>query len=117
MGKIKSYVKQVLAFAKGDNAEVIAQQNYRFAQASFKGQLAALEGQKVKDEIAVEQAKDALAKTIHPTTTISHSESFINRIVDAQRDVDLAEESLARTEESIEYFKALAAAEEAEVDE
>lgn len=108
MSTIKSYIKQVLAQLKGDQDAVTAEQNYRTAKATVKGQLAALEAKLVKEEIAVDKAKENLIKAKYPTTPIQDGELYLANIQSAQHRLDSAESNLADTKHSIQYFEELA---------
>lgn len=108
MSTIKSFVRLVLAQLTGDQDTVIAERNHRIAKASVKGQLAALEGKKIKQETIVERAKETLLKAKYPTTEINDGEYYLAIIKSAQYDLDIAEEALADTNHSITYFEELA---------
>lgn len=111
---MKSFVKQVIARLSGDEAEVTAQKNYRKASSAVKSQLAALEAKLVDDEVKLEEATEALDNAKFPTLSISNNQSYVEKIRDAQADVEDAEEALKQTQESIGYFQKLQAEFDAE---
>lgn len=105
---VKSFIDEVLARLQGDSDGAVAARNARKADSAVRGQLAALEAQRVDDEIALEEAVERLGNAKYPTTPIENAQDYIQSIVDAQEDVDSAQEALDATIESLEYFKALA---------
>lgn len=104
---VKSFVKEVLARFKGDDNEVVAQRNYRLANAAVKGQLSTLEGKKVKAEVNVETAKEKLDAAKYPTSLIEDGSDYIRNIVRNQESLDEAKEKLETINESIKYFQGL----------
>lgn len=104
---VKSFVKQVIAKLKGDDAEVVAQKNFRKASAAVKGQIAALEARKVDDEMAVENAKEAFNDALYPTV-VTDAQVYTSNLVKAKKVVEQAEEQLKATEDSIAFFTELA---------
>ena len=56
---IASYVKETLARFQGNTDQVIAEQNFRIAVASLKGQIAALEAARVRVENKLAVAEEA----------------------------------------------------------
>lgn len=107
MNTITNFAKQALAFIKGDTDGVIVAQNERKANSHLKSQIAVLEGKVVEQEEAVNDRKEALAKTKFPSERITDGESYLNSIRRAQENLDTAQEKLDTTNESIEYWKAL----------
>ena len=107
MSAVKSYVKEVLARLTGDQSEVVAQKNYRKAVAGVKGQLAALESERIEAEMKLETAQEALHNAKYPTTLIGSVEAYYNSIVDAQEDVEEAEEVVASIDAAISTAKSL----------
>ena len=105
--KVTSFVKEVMARLTGNDDQVIAEKNYRLANASVKGQLSSLEGKLVKSEIELESAIEALSATKYPTTLIADSSSYVRNIRSKQESVDTAQEELQSIKESIEYFNGL----------
>lgn len=101
------FVKEVIARLKGDNAEATAANIARKAIAAIDGQIAGLNSKKIDQEIAVEDAQKALDNAIYPTEMFSTPAGYIQNIVKHQEALDLAEENLAATEKSIEYFSSI----------
>lgn len=101
--ELSKFVQATIAFITGDTDTVVALKNERLAKASIKGQLSALEGALVNAEVAVESAKDNLEKAIYPTSLITSQQYYYENIVDAQNQLDRAEEELADIVASIEY--------------
>jgi hypothetical protein len=58
------FVDQVLAIVTGDKAQANAIKNEKLSKAAIKGQVSALEGQIVHDEMAVEKAEENYKTTI-----------------------------------------------------
>jgi hypothetical protein len=107
MSNFKSFVREVTARLKGDEAGVVAAKNARKAESALKGQIAALEAKLVDDESTVEDRKEALQNAKFPTTPITDNQNYIQNIRRAQEGVDSAEETVADTKFSIEYFQGL----------
>lgn len=104
---MNSFIKQTLAFLKGDEAGVIAAQNERKARSAFKSQISGLESKQVDAEAAVEDAKDALTRALYPTTRITNNDSYIQGIVSAQSQLDSSEARLESINKSLEYYNGL----------
>lgn len=102
-----SFVKQVVARLKGDDAEVTAQKIARKAISAVEGQLAALNAKQVDLEGTVEDGIEALNNAKYPTTMITDNQSYIRQIQNAQRDLDQAQDELKDVEDSIKYFQDL----------
>lgn len=105
--KLGSFVKEVMARLQGDDDKVVAERNYRLANAAVKGQLSSLDGKQVEAEVTLESAKEKLNSAKYPTTLISNSSDYIRSISRAQDQVDEAQEELNNVNSSIEYFKGL----------
>jgi len=107
MSKVSNYIKQTIAFLKGDENSVIAARNERKADSTLVGQIASLKYQKVQAEIELEEAKDALEKAKFPTTAIANGDDYLNSIKSAQSKVEEREGKLFDIDESINYWEAL----------
>lgn len=105
--EVKSFVKEVVARLQGDDNEVIAQRNYRKANAAVKGQISSLESKKVDAEVSLEEAKEKLADAKYPTSPIKDNSDYIRTIVRRQEKVTEAEEALEEVNSSLAYFKGL----------
>ena len=104
---LSKFVKATVAFLTGDSDTTLALKNERLAKASIKGQLSALEGQLVTNEVKVENAKEALEKATHPTTLISDQERYVKNILDAEETLRAAKETLESTQSTIDYLNTL----------
>lgn len=116
MKKMKSFIKEVVARVAGDQAEVVAQKNYRKATSAVKSQIAALQAKEVDDEASVDTANENLEIAKFPTLAITDNKSYISNIKYYQDAIDKANDTLASTRESIAYFEALLASYDKEVD-
>lgn len=101
--ELSKFVAATIAFITGDTDTMVALKNERLAKASIKGQLSALEGSLVNAEVEVETAKDNLEKAIYPTYLITNQQAYYENIVDAQNQLDFAEQNLEDIIASIEY--------------
>lgn len=106
---MNTFVKEVVARLKGDNAEVLASQNERKAKSGFKQQLSSLEAKQVDDEIRVAEALDAVQNAKYPTSKIENVSDYLTGISKAQAVLVDAQERLDATTESIKVWSALEA--------
>ena len=104
---LSKFVTATVAFLTGDTDTTLALKNERLAKAAIKGQLSALEGQLVTNEVKHENAKEALEKAIHPTSLISNQESYVVNILDAEEKLNEALETLKATQTTIDYLNTL----------
>ena len=114
--KVTNFLKQTLAFLKGDEAGVIAAQNERKSRSAFKRQISGLESKQVDAEAAVEDAQDALTRALYPTTRITNNETYIRSITSAQQTLDSAKATLEAINESLAYYAKLSDSTFAEVE-
>lgn len=105
--KGKTFIKEVIARLKGDDAEVKAAKISRKAISAVEGQLAALNSKKVDLENTVEDAAEFLNNAKYPIELISDNQSYIRGIEKAQKAYDEAVENLENVEQSIAYFTEL----------
>lgn len=105
MSKVTNFVNEVVARLKGDTDAVVAAQNERKALSAFTQQISALEAQLVDDEIAVDEAVDVYNNALYPTTKITDTKVYLNKIVSAKSSLDVAEANKQSTVESIAFFK------------
>jgi uncharacterized protein (DUF111 family) len=105
--KVSSFVKEVVARLSGDNDEATAQKVARKAMSALEGQVAALKSRLIDDEQEVEDAEEALANAIYPTTVFSNAKQYCEGIANAQAKVESAKEELQSTKDSIEFFQKL----------
>lgn len=104
---MKSFLKEVIARVAGDEAEVVAQKNYRKATSAVKSQVAALQAKEVDDEAAVEQAQENLDNATYPTTPITDNKAYVAGIQRAYDALQKAEDELVATRDSIDFFSSL----------
>lgn len=103
--KVKSFVKETIARFKGDDAEVIAQKNYRKAVAAANAQISNQNSKLVDDENALEEAKEKLLNTMFPTTAIANGQDYLKAVRSAQEAVEICEKKVEETANSIAYWK------------
>ena len=115
--KVKSFVTEVIARMKGDTPKVVAEKNYRTADAAITAQIATLKADAVKKENAVEDAVEKLNAAKYPVDPITNTESYVQGIVNAQEAVNAAEKALKNTEETIKYFEDMKAENDADTSE
>lgn len=109
MTKVKSYVKQALAFITGDSNQVVAEQNYRSADAAINGQVYAQKAKLVQAEQKLETAKKAFEEAKYPTTVIRSTENYVQSVVAANNSVELAQEEVDEVKKAISFFEGLIA--------
>lgn len=107
--KINSFIKQTLAFITGDTATVIAETNKRKSEAYFGQQSGELVSRIVDAEMELEEAKEALVRSIHPETRIGEAKPYLTGIARAQEKVDAAEEKLTSLKAQQAYWSQLKA--------
>lgn len=112
----KSFVREVLARIKGDNVTVIAEKNYRKAEAAINGQIAALKAKLVEEEGHVDDAQEALDNAKYPTEPIASADSYVKNIKEKQEKFDSAKEALENVNSSLKYYEDLLKGFEAEAE-
>lgn len=115
--KVKSYVKQALAFITGDTNQVVAEQNFRSADAAVNGQVYAQKAKLVQAEQKLEAAQKALDEAKYPTTSIKDTDRYVNNLVSANNSVELAQEEVDGVKKAIAFFEGLTAEFNTEVEE
>lgn len=106
---VSKFVEIVVAKLTGDKAKETAIRNEKLAKAAIKGQISALEAKLVKDELALEQAEEALEEAIYPSDLIKDAEAYIRGIKVASDYVDELKAVVDATQDSIDYFNSLVA--------
>jgi len=92
---MKSFVKEVVAIIKGDDAEATGQKILRQADSAFKAQIASLNGDTIALEDAVENAQDRVNKCrINHGNLITDRNDYIRNLLDAKNRLTTAEEAL-----------------------
>lgn len=104
---LSKFVQATVAFLTGDTDTTLALKNERLASAAIRGQLSALEGELVNNEVAVEKAQEDFKKAIYPTSLITNQETYVAGILSAQERLDEATEKLDSTKKTIDYLKDL----------
>jgi hypothetical protein len=95
VSKTKSFVKEVIAILKGDDAEATGQKILRQADSAFKTQIASLTGDTISLEDAVEEAKEAVRLArLNNGQLIGNRNSYISILLSAQNRLVEAEEAL-----------------------
>ena len=106
MTKVESFVNQVIAIIKGDNAEAIAAKIWRQADSAFKVQIAALSGDIVAKEDAVTNAQEVLNKSlVNNGKEITNRDLYIENIISAKKTLTQAEKQLAAHKETIAFLE------------
>ena len=105
--KTELFAKEVLAKLKGDGNEALANKIARKAISAFEGQIAALKAKEVDDENSVEDAQEALANALYPTSMFSDNKSYCQNIVNHQQLLDGTIDILQQTKNSITFFEGL----------
>lgn len=114
--KISSYLHEVTARIKGDEAGIIAAQNERKSMSAVNGQISSLEGLIVDQEESVKDAEELLNEALYPTTKIIDNQSYIRKISQAQQVMDETADTLENTKKSLKYFQDLKAKFSSEVE-
>jgi hypothetical protein len=95
VSKTKSFVKEVVAILKGDDAEATAQKILRQADSAFKTQIASLTGDTIALEDRLEDAKESLRLArLNNGRVISDRNSYVRNLLDSKNSVTSAEEAL-----------------------
>lgn len=115
--KVKSYIKQALSFIKGETDGVIAEQNFRSADAGVNGQVYAQKAKLVQAEQKLEAAQKAFNEAKYPTTSIKDTDRYVNNLVSANNSVELAQEEVDSVKKAIAFFEGLTAEFNTEVEE
>ena len=91
----KSFVKEVIAILKGDDAEATGQKILRQADSAFKTQIASLTGDTISLEEDVEEAKESLRLArLNNGELISNRNNYISNLLSSQNKLVDAEEAL-----------------------
>jgi hypothetical protein len=110
MNKTKSFVKEIVALLKGDDAEATAQKVLRQADSAFKTQIASLTGDTISLEDAVVDAQENLRLSrLNNGSIISDRNSYIRNLLDAKNRLTEAEEALEAHNAKLDFLKQQAA--------
>jgi len=106
MNKTKSFVKQIVALLKGDDAEQTAQKVMRQADSAFKTQIATLTGDTIGLEDAVENANEKLALSkVNNGVLIADRNQYIRNILEAKNNLTICEDNLKLHLEKIDFLE------------
>lgn len=105
--ELSKFVRATIAFITGDTDTATALKNERQSRAAIKGQLSALEGSQINAEMRLETALENLEKAIHPTSLISSHATYYARIIDAQEEVEAAQDELNAVNDAKDFASQL----------
>lgn len=114
---MKSYLKQAVAFIKGDTDNVIAEKNYRRLSNAIKGQMSALQAKRDKQEEKLDNAKEALDKLTFPEVVIEDAAYQLEQILRQQVVVEQFADAIADIDHTIDKLNKLQAGFDLEVPE
>lgn len=101
------FVQEVLAQLTGDKDNKVAHRNARMAISAVKGQIASLEGAKVKAENNVELAETKLHEASYPIKELVDVDSYISQLSRKKNELSEAKEKLEQIEETIGFYEEL----------
>lgn len=103
--KTELFVKEMISRLTGDSDQAFAAKQARLAYSALQGQINALNGKLVNDELALEEAQENYEKAIYPTVKISEAGSYSRGILQAKNAVTTAEDNLKNTQDSLKVFQ------------
>ena len=104
---MKSFVKQVVAVLKGDDAEATGQKILRAADSALKTQIASLNGDTISLEDAVQEATEGLALArINHGSIITDRNQYVANLLVAKNVLTDAEEALEAHNEKLAFLEA-----------
>lgn len=110
MNKTKSFVKEIVALLKGDDAEATGQKVLRQADSAFKTQIASLTGDTIALEDRLEDAKENLRLTrLNFGLQITDRNSYIRSLLDAKNLLTSTEEALELHNAKLDFLREQAA--------
>lgn len=110
MNKTKSFVKEIVALLKGDDAEATGQKVLRQADSAFKTQIASLTGDTIALEDRLEDAKENLRLTrLNHGLQITDRNSYIRSLLDAKNLLTSTEEALELHNAKLDFLREQAA--------
>jgi hypothetical protein len=110
MNKTKSFVKEIVALLKGDDAEATGQKVLRQADSAFKTQIASLTGDTIALEDRLEDAKENLRLTrLNFGLQITDRNSYIRSLLDAKNLLTSTEEALEAHNAKLDFLREQAA--------
>ena len=103
---MKSFVKEVVAIIKGDDAEAVGQKILRQADSALKTQIASLTGDTISLEDSVEDAKENLRLArVNNGVLITDRNQYIENLLSAKNKLTDAEEKLEAHLSKIEFLQ------------
>jgi hypothetical protein len=110
MNKTKSFVKEIVALLKGDDAEATGQKVLRQADSAFKTQIASLTGDTIALEDRLEDAKENLRLTrLNFGLQITDRNTYIRCLLDAKNLLTSSEEALEAHIAKLDFLREQAA--------
>jgi uncharacterized protein YaiL (DUF2058 family) len=104
--KACSFVKEVVAILKGDDAEATGQKILRQADSALKTSIASMTGDTISLEDSVESAKENLKLSrLNNGQLISNRNSYTANLVAAQNNLIEAEETLANHKKTLAFLE------------
>ena len=106
MNKLNAFVKEFKAIIAGDDAEALGFKNWRKAESGLKVQIAALNGDIIAKEDALETAKENLVKArVNYGKDISDRDAYIVNLIKAKEALKFTERQLAAHKETIAFLE------------
>lgn len=113
MANVKLFVKQFVAILKGDDAEATAVKALRQVESALKTQIAALEGDTITKEDALEAAKEHEALALVNGGNLLDAKSgyakdrtqYVQNLIDAANTTTRAQKDLDDHKKKIEFLK------------
>lgn len=104
--KLGTFVKQVVAILKGDDAEATGQKILRQADSALKTQIASLTGDTISLEDAVENAQENIVNArVNGAEQIKDRNLYVSNLLKAKNALTDAEENLASHKEKLAFLE------------
>lgn len=104
MGKI-SFIDRVIAVIKGDDATVKAAKIQKKAKSLLKIEISNLENDIIKQEDAIEDAKERYNKAVINFGNTDFSDRYVERLTDYYNEWKEAEDRLEQQKEQLAFYK------------
>ena len=106
MNKLNAFVKEFKAIIVGDDAEALGFKNWRKAESGLKVQIAALNGDIIAKEDALENAQENLMKArVNYGKEISDRDAYIANLIKAKESLKQAEKQLIAHKETVDFLE------------
>ena len=106
MNKLNAFVKEFKAIIVGDDAEALGFKNWRKAESGLKVQIAALNGDIIAKEDALENAQENLVKArVNYGKEISDRDAYIASLIKAKEGLKAAEKQLSAHKDTIAFLE------------